>query len=152
MGDDKLWVRDNLQTVLGFAEQNTVEYILALGRRSSSAESLIDNLREFDVPINEQTRKFAQDLHQRAHKAPGIGSRGNAMQERERQLASLARQNQQYSIIKPPDKPKKVKKEKQEEKKKGHLKKKKASVLEEDDYEKDARERDAFAERVKKKG
>ena len=74
------WVTDQLYSILGFAEKHVVDFIIGLAQESSSAHSLLEELEAFEVPRNERTLQFAQELLSRVPPKPRAnqGSSRNA--------------------------------------------------------------------------
>lgn len=68
MGDRELsrWVSDSLHDVLGFSENSTVQYVIAMARRAAKsgqgAAGLLIQLQEMDVPSTPASKAFATQL------------------------------------------------------------------------------------------
>jgi pre-mRNA-splicing factor ATP-dependent RNA helicase DHX16 len=60
------WVGDQLHDVLGFSEQNTASFVVALARRAASEGALLASLKENDFPSSSATASFARELFSRA--------------------------------------------------------------------------------------
>jgi hypothetical protein len=56
------WVGDRLHDILGFSESNTAQFIVALAKRASGVDALVEQLADNDVPVNDSTRAFAGEL------------------------------------------------------------------------------------------
>jgi hypothetical protein len=56
------WVGDRLHDILGFSESNTAQFIVALAKRASGVDALVEQLADNDVPVNDNTRAFAGEL------------------------------------------------------------------------------------------
>eukprot|EP00029_Vermamoeba_vermiformis_P013374 TRINITY_DN828_c0_g1_i1.p1 TRINITY_DN828_c0_g1~~TRINITY_DN828_c0_g1_i1.p1 ORF type:complete len:1026 (+),score=350.52 TRINITY_DN828_c0_g1_i1:132-3209(+) len=151
------FVNDQLHSILGFADNTTVEFIVSLVKRAKSVDSLVSSLQEY-LPKDKaaQIYNFAEQAY---NKIPRASTGISAMKERERQLAELAKKNQSYNLIAMDveDTPV-VKKESTEDKdKKKKFRKRKASEIEEEEetgesaYERDQREKKEFEQRLLKK-
>uniref|UniRef100_A0A1I7XSZ9 RNA helicase n=1 Tax=Heterorhabditis bacteriophora TaxID=37862 RepID=A0A1I7XSZ9_HETBA len=57
------WVSDELHSIVGISDRTICQFVLALAKKSSSTEDLIEKLRENDaLEINSSVRKFAGEL------------------------------------------------------------------------------------------
>ncbi|KAG5180936.1 P-loop containing nucleoside triphosphate hydrolase protein [Tribonema minus] len=56
------WVSDKLHDILGYSDNTTAQFITALAKRATSADALVEQLADNDVPVNDSTRSFAREL------------------------------------------------------------------------------------------
>ncbi|VDK61160.1 unnamed protein product [Gongylonema pulchrum] len=57
------WVSDQLHTLLGCSDHTTVQYILALARKSVDADELLDRFRSTEaMKDTPEVRRFASEL------------------------------------------------------------------------------------------
>eukprot|EP00743_Colponemidia_sp_Colp-15_P006211 GILK01006680.1.p1 GENE.GILK01006680.1~~GILK01006680.1.p1 ORF type:complete len:1059 (+),score=238.82 GILK01006680.1:57-3179(+) len=175
MADRKVmdWVSDQLHSMIGMSEATTVKFILALGKKASSAGALIGDLESVaGLPPNERTKKFASDL---MALLPQKASAANVYKQQLQQAMAQKKKNESYKLMMDDDEPPVAaplsslqKKEQTREDKKRKLLKRdhsdsedepkskakaqKTELLDaEQQREMDLQERDAFADRMLKK-
>ena len=62
MGDVNTWISDKLHDILGYSEPGIVSYILAIGKKHNDKKSLFDALIRCDLPSDDKTSSFANEL------------------------------------------------------------------------------------------
>jgi pre-mRNA-splicing factor ATP-dependent RNA helicase DHX16 len=96
------WVSDQLYSILGYSESNTEQYIISLATANVSQNDtlpkFLEKLKNANIPINEQTRKFASELISRI---PSKNIPKTISQEKQNQkdAISLLKKNKAYEII-----------------------------------------------------
>lgn len=175
MAELTTWVSDKLHDVLGFSDRYTVEYLIGLAKNSTSVESLVQKVSEVD---NKMT-SFAQELWSKLpHKTQPVE---HPYRAKERAILEERKKFQGYSLVSDDDDEEeemsKAKASKKNRKRK-HLRRKTESSSsdegslgddtraskdvgnesdsdewerEEEERRKDLEERDAFADRLKKR-
>lgn len=175
MAELTTWVSDKLHDVLGFSDRYTVEYLIGLAKNSTSVESLLQKVSEVD---NKMT-SFAQELWSKLpHKTQPVE---HPYRAKERAILEERKKFQGYSLVSDDDDEEeemsKAKASKKDRKRK-HLRRKTESSSsdegslgddtraskdvgnesdsdewerEEEERRKDLEERDAFADRLKKR-
>eukprot|EP01132_Coremiostelium_polycephalum_P007521 gene7521-9244_t len=58
----KNWVSDQIFDILDFRENNLVDYVIALAKKSTNTESFVSLLKDQDFPVNSKTKSFADQL------------------------------------------------------------------------------------------
>ncbi|KAI3899826.1 hypothetical protein MKW92_006592 [Papaver armeniacum] len=98
-GDLKIWVSDKLMSIVNFSQATVIQYVIGLGKQSSSANDLNDKLVEFaSLPPTTETRKFAQELYARVpRKSSGL----NSYQRDEKEAAMSVRKQRTYALLEP---------------------------------------------------
>ncbi|KAI3940885.1 hypothetical protein MKW92_011611 [Papaver armeniacum] len=98
-GDLKVWVSDKLMSIVNFSQATVIQYVIGLGKQSSSANDLNDKLVEFaSLPPTTETRKFAQELYARVpRKSSGL----NSYQRDEKEAAMSVRKQRTYALLEP---------------------------------------------------
>eukprot|EP00292_Cryptomonas_paramecium_P014304 CAMPEP_0113661702 /NCGR_PEP_ID=MMETSP0038_2-20120614/127_1 /TAXON_ID=2898 /ORGANISM="Cryptomonas paramecium" /LENGTH=235 /DNA_ID=CAMNT_0000576435 /DNA_START=43 /DNA_END=746 /DNA_ORIENTATION=+ /assembly_acc=CAM_ASM_000170 len=100
------WVGDQLHSILGMSEQNLVDYVIALARRSKDEANFLSSLRDNGITINDDSRKFAVQLMKKVPR-PQEDNRAAEQaallkkQEKERQQKQidLLKKNSQYTLL-----------------------------------------------------
>lgn len=104
MGDLNGWVKGQLFDVLGFAEKNTIGYVVSLAKKAKSEQDLASSLAALDVPNNAKTRRFVGDLYNRVPRGAAAPKAGpTASQQRERKARELAAKNTQFGLLRDPE-------------------------------------------------
>ena len=175
MAELTTWVSDKLHDVLGFSDRYTVEYLIGLAKNSTSVESLVQKVSEVDNKM----ASFAQELWSKLpHKTQPVE---HPYRAKERAILEERKKFQGYSLVSDDDDEEeemsKAKASKKDRKRK-HLRRKTESSSsdegslgddtraskdvgnesdsdewerEEEKRRKDLEERDAFADRLKKR-
>lgn len=175
MAELTTWVSDKLHDVLGFSDRYTVEYLIGLAKNSTSVESLVQKVSEVDNKM----ASFAHELWSKLpHKTQPVE---HPYRVKERAILEERKKFQGYSLVSDDDDEEeemsKAKASKKDRKRK-HLRRKTESSSsdegslsddtraskdvgnesdsdewerEEEERRKDLEERDAFADRLKKR-
>ncbi|PRP76175.1 DEAH (Asp-Glu-Ala-His) box polypeptide 16-like [Planoprotostelium fungivorum] len=145
MSDLSYWVSDRLQDILGASERTLVDFVVALARKSSSKNQLLESLSSNDIPITPATHKFADELLQRLPKkqAPAVNQ---ALLEQKR-LEEIVRKNQQFKLVAEEPKAKKEKRKPEELRETVDTKRQKEEEIVRDDKEEIAQ----FNQRLKER-
>eukprot|EP01147_Barroeca_monosierra_P002717 gene2717-5595_t len=94
----KQWVSDELHGVLGFSDNTIAEFIIASASKASSANSIIDILNASGSISNQgAARQFANELWKRIPKASSEMANRNRAQERA--ARELERRNKSYALV-----------------------------------------------------
>ena len=96
----KTWVNDQLHDLVDFADDQVVDYILAIAKKAKTPDSLMGSLRDEGVPDNAKSRQFAHNLLEKLPKKQASSS--SFSQERKAALEARKR-NEQYRTVLPPD-------------------------------------------------
>jgi len=149
------YVSDKLHEVLGMSDKNVVHYLIGLGKKTDDVEKYVKELNNV-LGDEGNFQSVAKDIWNRIPRAVK-GENMNRVKERIAKAEEV--ENQSYKMLSDTDeedlviRPTKVKKKKKDREKK--KKKKDNTSSSEEDEEKqrlrDLRERDEYAERVKKR-
>eukprot|EP00040_Diaphanoeca_grandis_P018270 m.96001 g.96001 ORF g.96001 m.96001 type:complete len:1070 (+) comp26859_c0_seq1:164-3373(+) len=175
------WVADQMHSVFGFSDRTAAQYILAVGKKSKSAASLLDWLKsEYSLKEDAPTRAFAAALFDKVgqNAAPAMSGQKVAARQAVKQAIVQRKKEESYRmlsddeeevVVTKKEKKKKIEKKKNIRKREDRTgedepsairKPKKAKDEDEDEDEwdehekaraKDLEERDGFAERLKEK-
>ncbi len=91
------WVSDNLHNILGISEPNTVDFVIAIGKKAKSPESIKAALVEIDFPDNEASGKFAEALYARL--SPKAPTKQNDYQTHEAELREQQARNASFGLV-----------------------------------------------------
>lgn len=168
------WISDELHSLLGFSDKFTAEFLYNLATKSSCTDDLIDKIKDTGtLTVNSAVQQFASELW---NKVPHAEVRERPARAHERAIMETLERNMNYRLLDDDDDiaPLELPKQKKQQK---HLRKRKTSESDSDDdvqtifestqkaedssesdYERtererleDLKERDEFAERLKKK-
>uniref|UniRef100_A0A915Q0L5 Helicase ATP-binding domain-containing protein n=1 Tax=Setaria digitata TaxID=48799 RepID=A0A915Q0L5_9BILA len=151
------WINDELYTLVGYSDRTAVQYILALARKSTDAEDLLERFRSTDtMEDTPAVRKFASELLARVpHAAPKIEKvlRPSAAELRAKEIMRL---NRSLKTIESDEEDSMSSKNHKEIKKKKNKPSVKESASDEMDRikaeeEQDMRERDELAARIRQR-
>lgn len=151
------WISDQLMDILDFSERHVSQFIASLAHKSSSPSDLIAQVRSTDAidVSNPRVLSFLEQLWGKIPRAaPKINTEKIAAKQREKATIEMYERNKRYKLVEdeeddamppppPPPAAKKVKKETAS-----------GSSSEDEDEKKrleDLKERDEFADRLKKK-
>jgi len=95
------WVSDQLMNLVGFAENNVVDYIIALAKKENTVGSFLSIIEGQGIPNNSSTERFARDLFSKlpAKTSASTASTTNAARQKEREALALRKKNESYSLI-----------------------------------------------------
>ncbi|XP_073454994.1 pre-mRNA-splicing factor ATP-dependent RNA helicase DHX16 [Aquarana catesbeiana] len=169
------WVRDQLHEILGMSDRHVAQFLVGTAQRSSSSVDFLSRLTSTGaIDVTDKVRSFAEELWLKLpHKAP-VERPARAA---EREALAMQKKNKSYTLLEDSDEDeakeeskydkkkrkkhlRKRRKEESSDSESDHAQKEKASspqmISDEEDQEeidrlKDLEERDAFAERVKKR-
>ena len=177
MAELTTWVSDKLHDVLGFSDKHTVDYLIGLAKNSTSPESLVQRVSE-GLNVDDKMASFASELWAKLpHKTQPAE---HPYRARERALVEQREKYMNYALVSDDDEDDEqlIKaKESKKDRKRKHLRRKTESSSsdeessggftgskeinkesdsdewekEEDKRKKDLEERDAFADRLKKR-
>ena len=166
MSDTELqnWVSDKLHDALGMSDRNVVHYLIGLGKKTDNVDRYI---KELDTVLGDEgnfqsvateiwnriPRKTKQESVNRVKERAAIAE--EAVNKTYKMLSDTDDDEDGALVIKPVKSSKKKKKREEEDLAKKKKRKKKGDSSSDNDderrREKDLRERDEFAERLKKK-
>ena len=166
MSDTELqnWVSDKLHDALGMSDRNVVHYLIGLGKKTNNVDRYI---KELDTVLGDEgnfqgvateiwnriPRKTKQESVNRVKERAAIAE--EAVNKTYKMLSDTDDDEDGALVIKPVKSSKKKKKREEEDLAKKKKRKKKGDSSSDNDderrREKDLRERDEFAERLKKK-
>ena len=166
MSDTELqnWVSDKLHDALGMSDRNVVHYLIGLGKKTDNVDRYI---KELDTVLGDKgnfqgvateiwnriPRKTKQESVNRVKERAAIAE--EAVNKTYKMLSDTDDDEDGALVIKPVKSSKKKKKREEEDLAKKKKRKKKGDSSSDNDderrREKDLRERDEFAERLKKK-
>ncbi|PFX22231.1 putative pre-mRNA-splicing factor ATP-dependent RNA helicase DHX16 [Stylophora pistillata] len=174
MADVTTWVSDKLHDVLGFSDKYTVEFLIGLAKNSSSVESLVQKVSEVDNKM----ASLAQELWSKLpHKTQPVE---HPYRAKERAILEERKKFQGYALVSDDEEEEEMNKAKasQKDRKRKHLRRKTESSSsdedspavdsrvskdvgkesesdewekEEEERKRDLEERDALADRLKKR-
>ena len=174
MADVTTWVSDKLHDVLGFSDKYTVEFLIGLAKNSSSVESLVQKVSEIDNKM----ASLAQELWSKLpHKTQPVE---HPYRAKERAILEERKKFQGYALVSDDEEEEEMNKAKasQKDRKRKHLRRKTESSSsdedspavdsrvskdvgkesesdewekEEEERKRDLEERDALADRLKKR-
>ncbi|VBB30867.1 unnamed protein product [Acanthocheilonema viteae] len=152
------WVNDELYTLVGCSDRTAVQYILALARKSTDAEDLLERLRSTDtMEDTPAVRKFTSELIARVPHAAAKIEKVIQPSEAELRAKEIMRLNRGLKTIESDDEdvPYKKRKEIRNRKIKNKLLVKESASDEMDrikaEEEQDLRERDELAARIRQR-
>ena len=177
MAELTTWVSDKLHDVLGFSDKYTVEYLIGLAKSATSPDSLVQRVSE-GFSVDNKMASFASELWEKLpHKSQPVE---HPYRARERLLVEQREKYMKYTLVSDDDDDEemlKKAKESKKDRKRKHLRRKtessssdeetsigntgskeKSDESDVDEWEKeeeerkiDLEERDAFADRLKKR-
>lgn len=129
MANVNTWISDKLHDIVGYTEPTMVDYIVAIAKKATDQNSLFQSLTSCDLPPNEKTKAFAQELFT---KIPKGNQLPKAMQfkEIEKQKMEFLRKNESYQLVSMDDEDSKSDDSKKEKKRK-NIRVKETSVIDE---------------------
>ncbi|CAJ0956032.1 unnamed protein product, partial [Mesorhabditis belari] len=173
------WVSDELHSLVGMSDRTMTQFVIALAKKSTGAEDLIDKLRDNEAvsDITPAVRVFASELYNRVpHAAPRQAPKPKGPSEAERRVLEMNRLNARMtSLVEDEDDfhSKKASKREKHSRRRTHSDEEEEAPRHEfkkpttnsarfdddeydiekvdDDEERDKRERDEFATRLREK-
>nr|DBA20571.1 TPA: hypothetical protein GDO54_017333 [Pyxicephalus adspersus] len=169
------WVRDQLHEVLGMSDRHVAQFLVGTARRSSNSVDFISRLTETGaIDVTDKVRRFAEDLWLKVPRKAAVERPARAA---EREALAMQQKNKSYALLEDSDEEEANDESRDKKRKKKHLRKRKKEessdsdgdraqkekasppkVISDDEEDreemeriKDLEERDAFAERVKKR-
>lgn len=95
-GSLKLWVRDQLQNLVGYSHAAIVTFVTALAKDATSPAALAARLEEGGLPATAGTKSFAEELIGRLPRAQTGPSR---YKEEQKAAAAYAKKQQEYALL-----------------------------------------------------
>ena len=86
---------------MGYSEGHIADFVVSLSRSVKSPAALLAKLQDADVPSNEATRRFANELFSRVPRT-SEGKRNvptSTVKEQQKESVSLLRKNEQYGMV-----------------------------------------------------
>ena len=65
MGSMEDWVNDKLHDIIGMSEKHVAEYLVALARKSSSQDVLVEKIKESGIDMDDKFVDFAKELYEK---------------------------------------------------------------------------------------
>ncbi|OCT66226.1 pre-mRNA-splicing factor ATP-dependent RNA helicase DHX16 [Xenopus laevis] len=170
----EMWVKNQLHDVLGMSDRHVAQFLVGTALRSTSTADLLTRLRDTGaIDVTEKVKGFLEELWQRIPRKAPVERPARAA---EREAMAMQEKNKSYTLLEDSEEEEKPN-SRDEKRKKKHLRKRRKEESsdsenenvqttkvpspqntseDEDEREelarlKDLEERDAFAERVKKR-
>lgn len=68
------WVSDELHHILGYSDATTVQYMIALAKKSIDPDDYLERLSKSDYTVNSAIRNFAAELFEKVPHAGNLNS------------------------------------------------------------------------------
>ena len=104
------WISDQLISLFGYSEKNTVSYLLAIAKSVPSPDALFSQLTALELPASDSTKSFASQLFTKANPSVSVSLPSESdYQKHEEALIAQRKANEAYEIIadEPEKRPKK---------------------------------------------
>uniref|UniRef100_A0A6A7G1D3 RNA helicase n=3 Tax=Hirondellea gigas TaxID=1518452 RepID=A0A6A7G1D3_9CRUS len=101
MGDSLFgWVSSSLHDIIDYSDDTLADYLIATAKKSRSAASLVLTLQEHSLPINDKTRRFAQQLFERVPRfVASVPAKKHVRKRAEREAIAANRRNLEYQLV-----------------------------------------------------
>lgn len=93
------WVGEQLHDLLGYSESNTAQFIVALAKKASSSESLVEQLADYEVPVSDAARRFARELLGKLGKGGGAAQSAGGGSSKAPTQAELMAASASYGLL-----------------------------------------------------
>lgn len=104
----RTWISDQLQDLLGLSERTLVDFVIAVGQKAKSADAILKNLHDADLPQTPATAAFARELFRRTSRgsssrstaaAAELARREGEAKKRKRELREEIEKAQSYGFV-----------------------------------------------------
>jgi pre-mRNA-splicing factor ATP-dependent RNA helicase DHX16 len=101
MSDNLTWINDELHKLLGMSESHTVNYILAIAKKSRNSEEIYSQLVDFDFPVTQSLNQFSEILYEKYGNKNQPKPKISDYEINELNLIKQKVQNEAYKLIQP---------------------------------------------------
>lgn len=100
MAELRRWVSDQLMDIVGFAEQNVVEFIISFATKSPKIPAVLSMLASYDVPSNSKSQAFVSEL---VNRVPRKMIAVNIAKVEAKKAIEINRQNDSFTLLEDSD-------------------------------------------------